>query len=204
MINEKDQLAALLQVYEKILEDITIYQVKGDEASYSILTLFFALVGSVILLNDMIHDILILVCLSVPIILMGSLQRSSQYHTFVAMLRGYAANLEKEMNRMLGREYLLYNSEYIDKYIASIKVPTKIPILKNFRFSWFMIYLSNILPIVVCGIYVFAIVQQLQYKIFCVLWFLFWGIFIAYSCKEFTKKEEKRLDAARKIFYRRK
>lgn len=189
---EKDKkLDTLLSLYNSILTDITFYQNQGDSTDVKdVIPIAIIPLLEVFGVNTFIISI---VCLFVPLIQCLSLQRGLQAHKFVAMLRGYAANIEDSINEILEEKNFLYNSILIDKYIASDKVVES----RGMKTSWFTTALMHYAILAVCLAFFinFNIGQPWWLFALVGVWYLFLIVFIAILCKKFSKKEIDRFDS---------
>lgn len=189
---DKDKkLDTLLSLYNSILTDITFYQNQGDSTDVKdVIPIAIIPLLEVFGVNTFIISI---VCLFVPLIQCLSLQRGLQAHKFVAMLRGYAANIEDSINKILEEKSFLYNSILIDKYIASDKVVES----RGMKTSWFTTLLMHYAILAVCLAFFINYNIGQPWWLFALVgvWYLFLIIFIAILCKKFSKKEIDRFDS---------
>ena len=185
------KVTALISLYTNISSEIEYYQNQGD--STVIINTITIVIVPILNVFGATNQIISIVALLAPIVQLISLQRGLQAHTFVAVLRGYSAYIEEEINVLIEANAFLYNSKLIDKYIA------KQTISKNskMKISWFVTILMHIAVLLVCVF--FFVISNLRspwhYFLIAGLIFLFYGYQITKLCIAFCKKEEKRSGA---------
>ena len=190
--NKKDmKLDALLFLYNNINTEITYYQNQGD--STGIMNIIPITLVPLLEVFGATNGIISIVALLAPIIQLISLQRGLQAHTFVAMLRGYSAYLEEQINELIKGNVFVYNSMLIDKYIAKQTISQN----SKMKISWFVSILMHCAILLVCVF--FFVISNLgnpwYYFLIAGIIFLFYGYYITVLCIAFCKKEEKRLGA---------
>lgn len=190
-MEKEDKLNALISLYNSILVDITYYQSQGD--STSIMNVVPIVIIPLLEIFKVDAFVISLICLFVPLIQCLSIQRGLQAHTFVAMLRGYAANIEDSINEIIKGKYFLYNSVLIDKYIASDQIVKS----KGIKTSWFVSALIHYALIGVCTLLYFHYNTNATWYVVILVcsWYMGLAIFITKMCIDFAKKERKRFDA---------
>ena len=184
------KLQALLSIYSKVLDDIIAFQKEADNNPLQWMTVVIVPILAALNIDS---NIITITCFIIPVIQMACFSTVTQYHTFVAMLRGYAAYLEDEINKLLEDNICLYNSRYIDRYIASIKIFKN----RGVRESWLVLFSANIFLII---LYFIIIILYNPNK---AIWFylISTAFFISYVVatiilwKNFMQKEDKRIDA---------
>lgn len=190
--NSKSELKmnALLSLYNTIHSEIMYYQNQGDGTNIlSIVTIAIVPLLEVFKATDQIIGI---VALFSPIIQLIGLHRSWQAHTFVAMLRGYAAYVEENINSIIEENDFIYNSRLIDKYIATQTVTKK----SKLKVSWFLTILLNYAILGVCG--TFFVISNKEnpwyYLLIGGLVFLFYIFEVTVLCIKFCRKERCRYE----------
>jgi len=137
--------------------------------------------------------IISIICIFVPCLQFVSLQRGLQNHTFVAILRGYSASLEEEINKLINQELFIYNSKLIDKYIASQKVINS----KGVKHSVLSTALIHYILLIVCVCFYiyYNSINNIYVIIGAMVWYVFCFYFITKLCIDFKKKEQKRFES---------
>ncbi len=189
--NKSPKLDALLSLYSNLLNEILFFQKEGD--STSIINVFPVVIIPILERFGVNSFIITIVCLMAPCIQVLSLQRGLQAHTFVAILRGYAANIEERINELIEDEAFIYNSVLIDKYIASQKVVES----KGLKTSWAVTAMMHYVIEAICVAFFvyFNLGQPLWAFVIAGVWFVAFFIFITKLCIDFSKKEKKRYDS---------
>lgn len=189
-MEKEDKLNALISLYNSILVDIAYYQSRGD--STSIMNVVPIVIIPLLEIFKVNEFIISLICLCVPLIQCLSIQRGLQAHTFVAMLRGYAANIEDSINEIIKGKYFLYNSVLIDKYIASDQSVKS----KGIKTSWFVSASIHYALIGVCALLYFHYNTNTSWYAVIIVcsWYIGLAILITRMCIDFAKKESKRFD----------
>ncbi|MFT4105840.1 MAG: hypothetical protein QM657_08765 [Lacrimispora sp.] len=140
-----EKLNALITLYGQIQEEIRFRQKRGDDAVYPAYTMLIAALGIQSLQNILdINMITILLALIIPIIALTGVQRGHQEHKMLASARGYSSYLEHQINLLCKEKFALWNSGYIEKYIASMKVISS----KKLKTSQLLTFISSIAPVV--------------------------------------------------------
>jgi hypothetical protein len=193
-MSEETKLNALLNIYDKIWEDIKFYQKRGDDAPYLGMMLLASLLGLQFFTDLLSSDLglfITLLSVVIPFVLLLALQRGGHDNNFVAVLRGYASYLEDEINLLLGKKLFLFNSEYVDKYIRSMNISKK----SRFKTTWLITGIGNMFPIIVC-IIIFVInnANNWTYIIAATAYYLIIIILCCICLRDFFKKEDKRTE----------
>ena len=189
---EDKEFNALLSLYSSLLNDITFYQNSGNNVE--IVSIIAAI--AIPVLQFLKVDLIIqsVVCLALPFVQAVGLQRGLESHSFVAMLRGYAAFVELKINGILGKNDFLYNSELVDEYIAKQRMgKTK---KRGMKYSMLITLVGQILMVVV-SVFFFYIINlanntALWILIVAGVWFLVCSGFDLKICVDFIKKERVR------------
>ena len=197
-MNNDKKLEALLSLYSNVLNDIIFYQNQGDNTN--IINLITIVVVPILQALNGSEIIIIMLCLSILIFQILSLQRGLQAHMFVAILRGYAAHIEDEINTILGENHFAYNSVYIDKYIASqivVKTKGKSNTTKWSVFTTVLVHILIAMISVSFIIYNLAKIELIAWwsVTLSVIWYILTFILIIKLCNDFVKKEQKRYEA---------
>lgn len=139
------KLNILVTLYGQIQEEIRFRQKRGDDAVYPAYAMLIASLGiqSLEKIFD-INMIMILLALIIPIIALTGVQRGHQEHKMLASARGYSSFIENQINLLCKDKFALWNSAYIEKYIASMKVVSH----KKLKMSQLMTFLGSIAPVV--------------------------------------------------------
>lgn len=193
-LDEKDgeqRITALLALYNSICNDILFFQNKGD--SPEVVNFVPVLIVPLLDIFKVDSYFVLLVCLMVPVLQMMSLQRGLQSHTFVAMLRGYAADIEDSINEIIGGKHFIYNSVLIDKYIASDKIVK----YKGIKTSWFATAIMHYALMIISWLLAlyFSTYKFWWFYVLVSMWYIFMAIIITKLCMKFAAKERKRYDS---------
>lgn len=204
-----EKLSTLLNIYGNMQEEIRFRQKRGDDAVYPAYTLLVATLG-IQSLNEIIdvHLITLLLAVAIPIIAFTGIQRGNQEHKFVASARGYSSFLESQINRLLQENIALWNSAYIQRYIASMKVQKK----KNLKTSQLLTYIGSVAPILLsCILAAWGLFQVYTDKdkffqsrpylligtiILITIYMIVVSVLVIKECKSFTSNEEIRVQSA--------
>lgn len=190
-MSKKNKLDALISLYNIILKDILYFQNKGD--SPNVINVVPIAIIPLLEIFNVSSFVTSIICLFTPVLQCMSLQRGLQAHTFVAMLRGYAANIEDSINNIIGKRQFIYNSVMIDEYIASDKIVES----KGLKTSWFAMAVMHYAILGICVLFFIYLNKNQKWWIFVLaaLWFSFMTIVITKLCIKFSKKESKRFKA---------
>lgn len=190
-MKKESELSVLVSLYTNVLTDITYYQTQGD--STSLMDVVPLVIIPLLELFEVDSFVISIICLFAPLVQCLGLQRSLQAHTFVAMLRGYAADIEESINEILKKNIYLYNSVLIDKYIATDKVVKS----KGTKTSWFVMALMHYVMLAICILFFYYYNKDVACWILLIagIWFVFLVSFITRLCLSFSEKEKKRFDA---------
>ena len=201
--NEEKQLNVLITLYNCLLTDITFYQNSGN--SIEAIGVISAIAMPVFQLLKVDSAIQSIVCLVFPFIQAVGLQRGLESHSFVAMLRGYAAFVEKKINKIIGENIFLYNSELVDEYIAKQKIGKNKP-YKGIKYSMLITIVSQILINSVSVFFFYLINTKNSLPIWTLsvsgIWFTLCIAFDLLLCIDFVKKEQVREKAKNYSFIR--
>ncbi|ATW24504.1 hypothetical protein [Candidatus Formimonas warabiya] len=157
-------LNSLLNLYSLLQTKIEFYQKKADDDPVKFLPMVILLLGTDILCVNKLFEAE-MVFFVIPLFSMMAHYRFSFYSRFVAILRGYSAYLEGEINKLSGENYFMWNAKYISEFISPHKFRTN-------RVSDPVLNLFLLLP----NIYSF-------YRMFCAFTgenFLFLGVILVY------------------------
>lgn len=190
-MEDENILKALLALYKNVISEIQFYQNQGD--STGVLNVITVVIIPIMQLFGIDSFVIICACIFAPCIEILNLQRGLQAHTFVAMLRGYAASIEENINNIIGENYYLYNSCLIDKYIASQKVVKS----RGLKTSMLTIFIMHYAIIVIC-IGFFMYYNPYNYWVVYLaasIWYLFVIVLTTKMCIDFKNKEQKRFEA---------
>lgn len=187
----ENRLSALISLYNNILNEILFYQGKGDNSE--IINVVPLLIIPWLEIFGIDSIFLVILCVCIPVIQIISLQRGIQSHMFVAMLRGYAASIEENINEIIERNYYIYNSVLIDKYIASDKVVKN----KGMKTSWFATALVHYVVLIISGLFCFYfnIYDIWWIYLSMVIWYMSMFVVITSLCIKFSQKEAKRYES---------
>lgn len=189
--NEENRLTALIALYNAVVNDILFFQNKGD--SPDIVNFVPVLIIPLLQIFKANSFFVLIVCLMGPVLQMMSLQRGLQSHTFIAMLRGYAADIEDSINEIIGKKHFIYNSILIDKYIASDKIVKN----KGMKTSWFATAIMQYALIIISWLLLlyFNTYDYWWFYVLTSMWYVFMTIIILKLSIKFAEKERKRYDS---------
>ncbi len=203
MQNKEESLNALTTIYTTILQEIIHYSNEADNeggklinACIPVVTIFVGLnIFSDVFTESYLQMTIIIVILLFFFALYSIAQRSFQGHTYVALLRRQASILEYEINKRLGDEEgkypILYNHEYISRYIAArqqmdLKIGNRI--IKSSHITCFIFLLTLCL---VLGVFFVLLPIDIWLKVLCCLCCL--GIIFFFLKKFFNKYDNNEL-----------
>lgn len=137
--------------------------------------------------------VIICACIFAPCIEILNLQRGLQAHTFVAMLRGYAASIEENINSIIGENHFLYNSCLVDKYIASQKVVKS----RGLKTSMLTTFIMHYAIIAICIVFFFYYNPYTHWVVYFItgIWYLLVIVLTTKMCIDFKNKERKRFES---------
>lgn len=199
MQNKEESLNALTMIYTAILQEIIHYSNEADNeggklinACIPVVTVFVGInIFSDLFTESYLQMTIIIVILLFFFALYSIAQRSFQGHTYVALLRRQASILEYEINKLLGDEEgkypILYNHEYISRYIAArqqmdLKIGKRI--IKSSHITCFIFLLT---PCIVLGVFFMLLPIEIWLK---VLYCLCCLVIVFFFLKKFSNKYE--------------
>lgn len=207
--NGTDKVTNLIDIHGQVQEEIRFRQKRGDDAVYPAYAMVIAALGIQSLeklLN--IEMITILLAFVIPIIALTGVQRGHQEHKMVASARGYSSFLENKINILLQEKIALWNSAYIEKYIASMKVKTN----KQLKISQLTAFIGSLLPVLLSTPIAIKTIYTLHISNVNTLWtnnifltillivlmiyILVMAILVWKECIEFSKNEFTRRNSA--------
>ncbi len=152
----KDDLNVLLQLYFCIQNKLEFRLKRSEEPPTLSITVLAILAGTQFfsdsicssnkLLNGKPNYLVLAIIYLYPIIVNISMQKASEEHKFIAILRGYSASLEKRINTLINKEIFIYNSELYDKYIEKITSKKK----SSVCMASLSTYVAGLAPLVIC------------------------------------------------------
>lgn len=190
-MNNDNKLQALLSLYNNVISEIDFFQNQGDSTGViNVVTVVIIPLLNTFNVNEF---VVFCACLFAPCIVLLNLQRGLQAHTFVAMLRGYAASIEENINGIIGENHYLYNSCLVDRYIASQKVVKS----RGLKTSMLTTFIMHYAIIVICiGFFIFYNPYKfLAVYILASIWYLLAILFTTKLCIDFKNKESKRFES---------
>lgn len=199
MQNKEESLNALTMIYTAILQEIIHYSNEADNeggklinACIPVVTVFVGInIFSDLFTESYLQMTIIIVILLFFFALYSIAQRSFQGHTYVTLLRRQASILEYEINKLLGDEEgkypILYNHEYISRYIAArqqmdLKIGKRI--IKSSHITCFIFLLT---PCIVLGVFFMLLPIEIWLK---VLYCLCCLVIVFFFLKKFSNKYE--------------
>lgn len=190
-MNNDNKLQALLSLYNNVISEIDFFQNQGDSTGVlNVITVVIIPLLNTFKVNEF---VVFCACLFAPCIVLLNLQRGLQAHTFVAMLRGYAASIEENINSIFGENHFLYNSCLVDRYIASQKVVKS----RGLKTSMLTTFMMHYVILVIC-IGFFMYYNPYNYWVVYLaasIWYLFVIVLTTKMCIDFKNKEQKRFEA---------
>ena len=190
-MNNDNKLQALLSLYNNVISEIDFFQNQGDSTGVlNVITVVIIPLLNTFKVNEF---VVFCACLFAPCIVLLNLQRGLQAHTFVAMLRGYAASIEENINSIFGENHFLYNSFLVDRYIASQKVVKS----RGLKTSMLTTFMMHYVILVIC-IGFFMYYNPYNYWVVYLaasIWYLFVIVLTTKMCIDFKNKEQKRFEA---------